>query len=265
MKKRYFLCILFAAIFSFAINVKALTKEEVVDTINNYYDEVYNESDLKDIVIHKAEFDSDKSQINFTFGFNCTGTCDGKLNGSTAERRKSEFSWLYNDEEKSIEYKNDGIVNDKNAKDQLHVLLQAAEIINKMGYDYEIVGEVFNSKDLNYNDNKIEFELVDIPDDYVTEDGAQISGAIIKNLKFSIDKLILPDNFSKEPSSEDKQEGDKFEENKLEDSKKNTEKNVKNNVANPKTGDINMNVISISMIGLCTLMFVGIKKVKKLK
>ena len=47
--------------------------------------------------------------------------------------------------------------------------------------------------------------------------------------------------------------------------KENTEKNEKDNVANPKTGDINMNVISLSMIGLCTLMFVGIKKVKKLK
>lgn len=265
MKKRYFLCILFAAIFSFAINVKALTKEEVVETINNYYDEIYDESDLKDIVIHKAEFDSDKSQINFTFGYNCTGTCDGKLNGSTAERQKSEFSWLYNDEEKSIEYKNDGIVNDKNGNEQLHVLIQAMIIMEKMGYDSKTVLEIFNREDLNYKDNKIEFELVDIPDGYVTEDGAQISGSIIKNLKFSIDKLILPDNDSEEPSTDDKQEGDKSEENKLEDSKKNLEKNAEDNVANPKTGDINMNVISLSMIGLCTLMFIGIKKVKKLK
>ena len=260
MKKRYFLCVLFVVIFSFAINVKALTREEVVNAINNYYDELYKEGELKDIVIHKAEFDSSKSQINFTFGYNCTGTCDGKLVGPTAEAQKSEFSWFYNDEEKSIEYKNDGEVNDKNINDQLHVLFNTVAIMEQMGYDLETVGEVLNNKDLNYKDNKIEFSLVDIPDGYVTEDGSKVSGSIVKNLKFSIDKLILPDNGSKEPPAEDKQEGDKSG-----GTKENTEKNEKDNVANPKTGDINMNVISLSMIGLCTLMFVGIKKVKKLK
>lgn len=260
MKKRYFLCVLFFVIFSFAINVKALTREEVVDAINNYYDELYKESELKDIVIHKAEFDSSKSQINFTFGYNCTGTCDGKLIGPTAEAQKSEFSWFYNDEEKSIEYKNDGVVNDKNINDQLHVLFNTVAIMEQMGCDLETVGEAFNNKDLNYKDNKIEFSLVDIPDGYVAEDGSEASGSMIKNLKFSIEELVLPDDDSKEPPTEDKQEEDKTV-----DSKKNAEKNEKDNVANPKTGDINVNVISLSIIGLCALMFVGIKKVKKLK
>lgn len=204
------MCVLFVVIFSFTINAKALTREEVVNTINNYYDELYKEDELKDIVIHKAEFDSSKSQINFTFGYNCTGTCDGKLVGPTAEARKSEFSWFYNDEEKSIEYKNDGVENDKNINDQVHVLFNTVAIMEQMGYDLETVREVLNNNDLNYKDNKIEFSLVDIPDGYVTEDGSKVSGSMVKNLKFSIDKLILPDNDSKEPPAEDKQEGDKF-------------------------------------------------------
>ena len=152
------------------------------------------------------------------------------------------------------------MVNIENINDELHVLFNTVAIMEQMGYDLETVGEVLNNKDLNYKDNKIEFSLVDIPDDYVTEDGSKVSGSMVKNLKFSIDKLILPDNGSKEPPAEDKQEGDK-----LGGTKENTEKNEKDNVTNPKTGDINMNVISLSMIGLCTLMFVGIKKLKKLK
>ena len=48
MKKRYFLCVLFVVIFSFTINVKALTREEVVNAINNYYDETDDVDEVSD-------------------------------------------------------------------------------------------------------------------------------------------------------------------------------------------------------------------------
>ena len=262
MKKKIFLCItLFVLFFTFSLNVRALEINEVVDAINDWYDEFYKDSAYKDIVTYKAAFDPLENKIKFHFGYTCTGTCDGKIL-ETAENSGQDFYWIYDDEEKSIEYKNDGTVNDKNIYEGSPTLNHVTAVLNKMGYEY--VGGIINGNgDFNYDENKFELKTVTIPDGYKTAGGINMSVAhkMINSLKLSIEDISIPGVEKTEVTQDD-------EKKENESNTANTEinkENKKNSVENPKTSDMNMYFVILPILGFSVLTFFGIKRIIKLK
>lgn len=262
MKKKVFLCItLFALFFTFSLSAKALEINEVVDAINDWYDGMYKDEALKDLVTYKATFDPLENKIKFHFGYTCTGTCDGKILNDTAENLGSDFYWIYDDEEKSIEYKNGGTVNDKNIYEGYHVLIHAIAVLNKIGYDNESLKDGIFNEDLNYDENKYELKTVTIPDGYETAGGAMISGSMVNSLKLSIEDISIPGVKKTEVTQDDEK---KENESNTANPEINKE-NKKNSVENPKTSDMNMYFVILPILGFSVLTFFGIKRIIKLK
>lgn len=224
--------------------VFALNKNDVPKIVTDYYDMMYKDIEKKPS--YKIEYDSSMKRFDFKF--------------SMPDVSKSSFIWLYNEDDNSMEYENDGSINDKNINESYHVTFHLFAISNNLGYNEEHLTELLKkANELNYENDKIEIEMVDIPDNYKTSDGANISGSIIKRIKFNLDGFggLVP-----------KEDDENLEVPNESENLSNSE-NPSNNIisvtkkeANPKTSDEKIGYVIMGMIFSTMLIIIGCKKIK---
>ena len=248
MKKKIALFIMFCMTFIlFSNKILALSPDEVVKAVNDYYESIYKDTSVNPD--YKMEYDLTLKRLNFNFNLENVSS--------------SSFYWTYNEEENSIEYENNGVVNDENINKHPHVLIHLLSISNSLGYDEEQLSELLNIADkINYNDDKIELEFVDIPDGYVMEDGTDASGKILKRLKLCLDGfggLIPNQNKDKEETNNENEKSEI-----IDDSIKNIiPVTNKVEITNPKTTDEKIKLVILGIIISGAFVIIGCNKIKK--
>lgn len=242
MKKKIALFIMFCMTFIlFSNKILALSPDEVVKAVNDYYESIYKDTSVNPD--YKMEYDSTLKRLNFNFNLENVSS--------------SSFFWTYNEEENSIEYENNGVVNDENLDEMTHVIFNTIAIFRSLGYEDEQSFTELLSKvnELNYEDDRIEFEFVNIPEGYKSEDGSDVTGNMLKRLKFCLDGFggLIPNKNNDNEKSEI-----------IDDSIKNIiPVTNKVEITNPKTSDEKIKLVILGIIISGAFIIIGCKKIKK--